>query len=514
MTHSASYSDDWEFKDWKKFQKTVFRLQKRIFKAVKEGDKAKAKRLQKLVLSSHASRMLAIRQVTQLNQGKKTAGIDGKKSLTFKERLQLEETLKQNTKTWKHQGLREIPIPKKDGSTRLLKVPTIADRAWQCLVKYALEPAHEATFHAKSYGFRPGRSTHDAQKVLFLNLNSKANGATKRILEIDIEKCFDRINHATILNEVIAPEFIKKGLRRCLKSGVNSKFPHQGTPQGGVISPLLANIALNGIEKIGEIKRGGKAYSKCVRYADDMVFMLKPKDSPEKILAEVEEFLAQRGMNVSQKKTKITASTNGFDFLGWNFFVQANNGKFRSIPSVENFRAFRTKVKHIVNNSNYGTNVKVSKLAPIVRGWRNYHKYCKMEGSRFSLWELAYTAFKRFKRQKTTNRHQAEKLVKAAFPSVGYSENKFINVAGDKSPFDGDINYWSKRNSILYDGSTARTLKKQNHSCGKCGLKFLNEEKVELHHIDGNHDNWESKNLLAVHSSCHHYIHMGNRRKD
>ena len=156
MTHSISYSDNWEFADWKGFQKVLFRLQRRIFKAIREGDKAKAKSLQKLVLSSRAARMLAIRQVTQLNTGKKTAGVDGKKSLSFKERFDLEKTLRKNYKTWVHQGLREIPIPKKDGSKRILKVPTIADRAYQCLLKYALEPAHEATFHAKSYGFRPG----------------------------------------------------------------------------------------------------------------------------------------------------------------------------------------------------------------------------------------------------------------------------------------------------------------------------------------------------------------------
>ncbi len=228
MTHSTSYSDDWELADWKGFQKVLFRLQRRIFQAIKEGDKAKAKSLQKLVLSSHAARMLAIRQVTQLNTGKKTAGIDGVKSLTFKERFQLEETLKQNTKTWKHQGLREIPIPKKDGTKRILKIPTIADRAWQCIIKYALEPAHEAQFHARSYGFRPGRGTHDAQKVLFMQLRSSCNGIKKRVLEIDIAKCFDRISHKAILDRVIAPEFIIGGLRRCLKSGINPQFPDQG----------------------------------------------------------------------------------------------------------------------------------------------------------------------------------------------------------------------------------------------------------------------------------------------
>ena len=135
--------------------------------------------------------MLAIRQVAQLNTGQKTAGIDGVKSLTFKERLLLEKTLKQNVKNWQHQGLREIPIPKKDGSKRILKVPTIADRAYQCLVKYALEPAHEATFQSRSYGFRPGRGCHDAQKVLFAKLRSFANGINKRVLEIDIAKCFE-----------------------------------------------------------------------------------------------------------------------------------------------------------------------------------------------------------------------------------------------------------------------------------------------------------------------------------
>lgn len=232
------------------------------------------------------------------------------------------------------------------------------------------------------------------------------------------------------------------------------------------------------------------------------------------LLAEVEEFLAERGMEVSKKKTKVTASTDGFDFLGWRFYVQRANGKFRSTPSVDNFKAFRKKVKHIVNNSNYGAETKVEKLAPVVRGWRNYHKYCKMDGSRFSLWGFSHRAFKVFLKQKTINRHQATKMVKIAFPNVGYSENKFVNVKGEKSPFDGDINYWSKRNSVLYDGATAKTLRKQSHSCGHCGLKFLDEEKVELHHIDGNHDNWDRKNLLAIHRSCHHYVHMGKSRKD
>lgn len=341
MTHNASYSDNWEFADWKGFQKVIFRLQKRIFKAIREGDKAKAKKLQKLVLSSYAARMLAIRQVSQLNTGKKTAGIDGVKSITFKQRFELETMLKRKYKNWQHQSLREIPIPKKDGTTRRLKVPTIADRAWQCLAKYALEPAHEATFHARSYGFRTGRATHDAQKILFLNLSSRTNGKDKRVIELDIEKCFDRINHSAIMDNLIAPSRLKLGIFRCLKAGTNIGFPDQGTPQGGVVSPLLANIALNGIESIHRYKDDkGRVKEPSIRYADDMVIILRPQDDAKTILERISEFLADRGMNVSEKKTKLTDTTDGFDFLGWHFKVQ-KNGKFRSTPSEGNYKAFR-----------------------------------------------------------------------------------------------------------------------------------------------------------------------------
>ncbi|MEM7594348.1 MAG: group II intron maturase-specific domain-containing protein [Cyanobacteria bacterium P01_A01_bin.83] len=217
-------------------------------------------------------------------------------------------------------------------------------------------------------------------------------------------------------------------------------------------------------------------------------------------------FLALRREAPHCSNLQLTAPTDGFDFLGWHFKVQ-NNGKFRCTPSNENFNAFKKKVKNIVNNSSYGAETKVSKLAPIIRGWRNYHKYCKMEGSRFNLWGLNQRTRKVFLKQKTINRNQATKMVKTAFPNVSYSENKFINIKGDLSPFDGDLVYWSKRNSFLYDGYTAKALRKQNHSCGRCKLKFIEDERVELHHIDGNHNNWDNKNLLAVHRSCHHLIH-------
>ena len=237
------------------------------------------------------------------------------------------------------------------------------------------------------------------------------------------------------------------------------------------------------------------------------VFFLKPQDDANAILDKVSQFLADRGMKISQEKTKITASTDGFNFLGWNFKVQSN-GKFRSRPSEANFKAFRQKVKHVVNNSNYGAEIKAIKLAPIIRGWRNYHRHCKMDGARDSLYLLRKRAFRVFNKETKQNRYSSKKLQDQAFPTVPYAEHKYINVKGEKSPYDGDIAYWSKRNSKLYAGPTARAIRKQDHRCGLCGLKLLNDEKVHLHHIDRNHDNWKAANLLAVHESCHDYVHM------
>ena len=210
---------------------------------------------------------------------------------------------------------------------------------------------------------------------------------------------------------------------------------------------------------------------------------------------------------MSEKKTEITATTDGFDFLGWHFKVQSN-GKFRCVPSVDNFKAFRQKVKHIVSNSNIGASAKAKELAPLVRGWRNYHQHCKMNGPKLSLYHIESRTFKVFNKELKLNRISAKGLLVKAFPTVPYSENKHINVKGNKSPYDGDLTYWSERNSKLYDGLTSKVLKRQNHSCARCGLKTTSEERVNLHHKDGNHHNWKNNNLEALHESCHDYLHM------
>ncbi len=247
VRHTPLGNELWKGLPWKKFRKNLFRLQRRIFKAVREGDMAKVRNLQKLILKSTSAKLLAIRQITQLNKGKRTAGVDGRKTLNFIQRFQ---TLFQlgNINKWIPQELRRIPIRKKNGKVRILSVPTITDRIWQCLIKFALEPAHEATFHANSYGFRTGRSAHDAQKMVFQRLNSRVKGYDKRIIELDIKKCFDRTSHETIMTQLIATSGIKQGIFRSLKAGTFPEFPEQGCPQGGVFSPLLANIALNGTQ--------------------------------------------------------------------------------------------------------------------------------------------------------------------------------------------------------------------------------------------------------------------------
>ncbi|BAY80649.1 reverse transcriptase homolog (plasmid) [Calothrix parasitica NIES-267] len=499
VRHSADTNELWKRLPWKKFERNLFRLQNRIYRATKDGDFRKIRSLQKLVMKSTSAIMLALRQVTQLNKGRKTAGIDGKKALNFKQRLSLYWKLKSEALNWKHQGLRSIPIPKKDGSLRMLKIPTINDRAWQCLVKLALDPAHEATFHARSYGFRAGRSAHDAQRYIYEHLKrSKTRSNTKkRVIELDIKKCFDRISHRTIMKELIACKGINDGIFRCLKSGINPDFPEQGTPQGGVSSPLLANVALNGIEEIHP----------SVRYADDMVIFLKPDDNADKILNSIETFLNARGMEINRSKTRITKVTKGFDFLGWECKV-CQDGSFRSFPSKDNTSAVRKKLKAIINEPRLSISDKAKLLAPIYRGWRNYHKYCELSGSKYSMWALRHRATLKFN-TKSRNIGEAVELSKKAFPAVGYALNQHTAVTGDKSPYDGDFIYWSKRKYKLYNGTTANLLKKQDFKCGYCGHHFIDDETIHLHHKDGNHDNWKNSNLVAIHRSCHQIHHMG-----
>jgi len=266
---------EWKHIPWHKLERMVFKLQKRIYQASERGDVRTVRQLQKLLMSSWSAKCLAVRRVTQDNQGKKTAGVDGIKSLTPKERLALTYCLNLQRKA---SPTRRIWIPK-PGKTekRPLGIPTLHDRAAQALVKFALEPEWEARFEPNSYGFRPGRSCHDAIAAIY----SAINKSQKWVLDADIEKCFDRIDHDALLKKVATFPKLRRAIKGWLKTGyMDGKelfATDTGTPQGGVLSPLLANIALHGMENLlqaafPEKQRSGNGYvkwqPKVIRYAD------------------------------------------------------------------------------------------------------------------------------------------------------------------------------------------------------------------------------------------------------
>ena len=283
MSKARSNTPMMEWKDlpWRKLERRVFKLQKRIFKASQRGDVKAVRRLQKTLMRSWSAKCLAVRRVTQDNQGKKTAGVDGIKSLKPEQRLELVEKL---TLSRKAKPTRRVWIPKPGSEEkRPLGIPTMADRALQALVKQALEPQWEAIFEPNSYGFRPGRSAHDAIAAIFDCISRKS----KYVLDADIAKCFDRIDHEALLAKLNTAPTTRRQIKSWLKAGVmdgKTLFPTpEGTPQGGVISPLLANIALHGMEQRinqafpkKEIWSRGKRVgyqnpAHVIRYADDFV---------------------------------------------------------------------------------------------------------------------------------------------------------------------------------------------------------------------------------------------------
>ncbi len=315
--------NEWKDSPWRKLERVVFKLQKRIYRAAQRGDKRTVRRLQRLLVKSRAAKSLAVRQVTQDNQGKKTAGVDGVKLLTPEQRLELAGQIDISNKA---KPARRVWIPKPGrDEKRPLGIPTMYDRSTQGLLKIALEPEWEAYFEGNSYGFRPGRGCHDAIEAIFISIRQKP----KWVLDADIAKCFDKIDHKALMEKLNTTSPIRKQIRAWLKAGVIDKgswYPtEEGTPQGGVISPLLANIALHGLEEaiMGLAKtQSEKKKLTVVRYADDFVVMHDNKEKIEETQTVIAKWLKGVGLELKPEKTKVSHTLNGenpgFDFLGFN----------------------------------------------------------------------------------------------------------------------------------------------------------------------------------------------------
>ena len=383
----------WQDLRWKQIERNVFKLQKRIYQASNRGDRKRVHHLQRLLLKSWSARVLAVRKVTQDNQGKRTAGVDGVKALTPPQRFHLATTLRLTDKT---KPVRRVWIPKPGtDDQRPLGIPTMATRAQQTLAKLALEPEWEAVFEPNSYGFRPGRSCHDAIEAIHTSINKKA----KYVFDADIAKYFDRLQHTPLLDKLNTFPTLRRAITAWLTAGVMdgkvfSPTP-MGAPQGGGISPLLANVALHGLEttvRAAFTTTEGKPT--VIRYADDFVVLHDDVEIIKDCKVAISEWLSPMGLELKPSKTKISHSLNkfegntGFDFLGFSI-RQFETGTYRSAkstngnplgfntqiqPSKEKQKIHLKKVAEVIKShtSNKQSGL-IRELNPIVRGWANYY---------------------------------------------------------------------------------------------------------------------------------------------
>ncbi|MGO9962375.1 MAG: reverse transcriptase domain-containing protein [Acidimicrobiales bacterium] len=320
---------DWLSVDWQTVEDDVRRLRQRIFTASRNGDLAKVRNLQKLMLRSQANALMSVRRVTEVNTGRKTAGIDELVVVTAPDKAFLASRVQHHADSWVPKPVKRVYIPKSNGKRRPLGIPVIFDRALQAQAVNALEPEWEARFEPKSYGFRPGRGCHDAIESIFKTLSGKS---VRRcwILDADLAAAFDRIDHSLLLAAL--GSFPAKGLvEQWLKAGVVEHGrlapTEEGTPQGGVVSPLLLNVALHGMEEAAGVRyqntgpRAGATVRKCtvvVRYADDLVAMCTSVEQAEEVKARLSTWLAPRGLAFNEEKTRVVHLDEGFDFLGFN----------------------------------------------------------------------------------------------------------------------------------------------------------------------------------------------------
>ena len=394
---------DWHAIDWRAVEEDVRRLRQRIFTASQVGDLKRVRSLQKLMLRSRANTLLSVRRVTEVNAGRKTAGVDGKVVLLSSVKAELADWVQHNAKPWQARPVRRVYIPKK-GGRRPLGIPVIVDRVLQARVVNALEPEWEARFEPKSYGFRPGRGCHDAIEAIF-NVAKGANPRRRWVLDADLAAAFDRIDHDHLLDTL--GTFPARGLiADWLKAGVveEGRFTptQEGTPQGGVVSPLLFNVALHGMEgaagvryqtsglQAGVIAPGSPT---AIRYADDLLALCHTRDEAEQVKARLAVWLAPRGLVFNEDKTRVVTLDEGFDFLG--FTVRRQSGKLLIKPSKAALRRIRERLRTEMRALR-GANALavVKRLNPIIRGWAAYYRTVVsskiFQGLDAHMWKLAY----------------------------------------------------------------------------------------------------------------------------
>jgi RNA-directed DNA polymerase len=362
---------EWKLIAWNRVYRSVKRLQMRIAKAIREGKHGKAKALQWILTHSYCAKLLAVKRVTE-SEGRKTPGVDREVWNTSQKKVQAVQSLKR--RGYRPKPLRRIYIPKKNGKLRPLSIPTMKDRAMQAIHSLSLQPIAETLADVNSYGFREERSCHDAIGQCFIALAKKKS--PRWILEGDIRACFDGISHNWLLNNI---PMDKELLKKWLKAGYIEKgklfSTESGTAQGGVISPILANMALDGMEAI--IKQAAPRRSKVnyIRYADDFIVTGESKELLEqKVVPAIGDFLRIRGLDLSQEKTSITRIEDGFDFLGQN--IRKYKGKLLIKPAKKNVKSFLEKIRKIVkDNIHAKPEVMTRKLNSRIRGWTNYHRH-------------------------------------------------------------------------------------------------------------------------------------------